>query len=335
MRPFIVAAALLAPLSPAAAQTGDLNALLPAGGVSASGRIVEIVALLTVLSVAPGLLIMVTSITRFIIALSFVRSGLGVQGAPANLVLISLALFMTFFVMAPTFDRAWQNGLKPMLDNQISQQDALVAVAQAFREFMLSQVRQKDIALFEGLSKGRFDAGDRAKVDLRLLIPAYMVSELRRGFGIGFLVVLPFLLIDIIVATLTMSMGMMMLPPSVISLPVKILFLRAGRWLESARRQSGPVVRSSLAQGGGPQMGPARRGVPMTLLNTSFSGMLANSDWLSSISQNVANANTTGYKNQETDFSTIVDSVSNTAPGVRPTLRCSRRAPTFSTSSIT
>ena len=224
MRLLVVAAAVLPPLSPAAAQTVDLNALLPAGGVSASGRILEMVALLTVLSVAPGLLIMVTSFTRFIIALSFLRSGLGVQGAPANLVLISLALFMTFFVMAPTFDRAWQNGLKPMLDNQISQQDALAAVAQPFREFMLSQVREKDIALFEDLSKGRFDAGDRAKVDLRLLIPAYMISELRRGFEIGFLVVLPFLVIDMIVATLTMSMGMMMLPPSVISLPVKILF---------------------------------------------------------------------------------------------------------------
>ncbi len=182
------------------------------------------VALLTVLSVAPGLLIMVTSFTRFIIALSFLRSGLGIQSTPANLVLISLALFMTFFVMAPTFDRAWQNGLKPMLDNEISQQDALAAVAQPFREFMLSQVREKDVALFESLSKGRFDAGDRAKVDLRLLIPAYMISELRRGFEIGFLIVLPFLVIDMIVATLTMSMGMMMLPPSVISLPVKILF---------------------------------------------------------------------------------------------------------------
>jgi flagellar biosynthetic protein FliP len=216
--------ALLIATSRAAAQTVDLNALIPAGGASASGRIIEMVALLTVLSVAPGLLIMVTSFTRFIIALSFLRSGLGVQSAPANLVLISLSLFMTFFVMAPTFDRAWQTGLKPMLDNEISQQDALVAVVQPFREFMLSQVREKDVALFESLSKGRFDAGDRAKVDLRLLIPAYMISELRRGFEIGFLIVLPFLVIDMIVATLTMSMGMMMLPPSVISLPVKILF---------------------------------------------------------------------------------------------------------------
>jgi flagellar biosynthetic protein FliP len=215
---------LLIAASGARAQTVDLNALIPAGGASASGRIIEMVALLTVLSVAPGLLIMVTSFTRFIIALSFLRSGLGIQSTPANLVLISLSLFMTFFVMAPTFDRAWQSGLKPMLDNEISQQDALVAVVQPFREFMLSQVREKDVALFESLSKGRFEAGDRAKVDLRLLIPAYMISELRRGFEIGFLIVLPFLVIDMIVATLTMSMGMMMLPPSVISLPVKILF---------------------------------------------------------------------------------------------------------------
>ncbi len=222
----IAIAAIAATLTahPAAAQAVDLSALIPSGSASASGRIIEMVALLSVLSVAPGLLIMVTSFTRFIIALSFLRAGLGVQGAPANLVLISLALFMTFFVMAPTFDRAWENGLKPMLDNEISQQEALAAVAQPFREFMLSQVREKDIALFESLSKGRFDAGERSQVDFRLLIPAYMISELRRGFEIGFLVVLPFLVIDMIVATLTMSMGMMMLPPSVISLPVKILF---------------------------------------------------------------------------------------------------------------
>ena len=198
--------------------------MIPAGGATASGRIIELVAILTVLSVAPGLLIMVTSFTRFIVALSFLRSGLGLQSAPANLVLISLSLFMTFFVMAPTFDRAWQNGLKPLMDNQISQPDALAAVVEPFREFMLGQVREKDMALFEGLSKGRFEVTDRSKADLRLLIPAFMISELRRGFEIGFLIVLPFLVIDMIVATLTMSMGMMMLPPSVISLPVKILF---------------------------------------------------------------------------------------------------------------
>ncbi len=223
-RAICVGVALLAASCPAAAQSVDLNSLVPAGGATASGRIIELVAILTVLSVAPGLLIMVTSFTRFIVALSFLRSGLGLQSAPANLVLISLALFMTFFVMAPTFDRAWQNGLKPLMDNQISQQDALAAVSEPFREFMLSQVREKDMALFEGLSKGRFEVTDRSKADLRLLIPAFMISELRRGFEIGFLIVLPFLVIDMIVATLTMSMGMMMLPPSVISLPVKIMF---------------------------------------------------------------------------------------------------------------
>ena len=223
-RAICVGVALLAASCPAAAQSVDLNSLVPAGGATASGRIIELVAILTVLSVAPGLLIMVTSFTRFIVALSFLRSGLSLQSAPANLVLISLSLFMTFFVMAPTFDRAWQNGLKPLMDNQISQQDALAAVAEPFREFMLGQVREKDMALFEGLSKGRFEVSDRSKADLRLLIPAFMISELRRGFEIGFLIVLPFLVIDMIVATLTMSMGMMMLPPSVISLPVKILF---------------------------------------------------------------------------------------------------------------
>jgi flagellar biosynthetic protein FliP len=208
----------------ARAQSVDLNTLLPSGGGSASARIVQMVAILTVLSVAPGLLIMVTSFTRFIVALSFLRSGFGLQGTPANLVLISLSLFMTFYVMAPTFDRAWQNGLKPLMDNEMTQQEAYAAVTQPFREFMLAQVREKDMALFENLSKGNFQIKDRTNVDLRLLVPAFMISELRRGFEIGFLIVLPFLVIDMIVATLTMSMGMMMMPPSIISLPVKILF---------------------------------------------------------------------------------------------------------------
>jgi flagellar biosynthetic protein FliP len=183
-----------------------------------------LVAILTILSVAPGLLIMVTSFTRFVVALSFLRSGLGLQSSPPNLVMISLSLFMTFYVMAPTFDRAWQSGLKPMMDNSISEQEAYGKVTEPFRQFMLAQVRDKDLNLFEDLSKGSFQVSDRATIDLRLLIPAFMISELRRGFEIGFLVVLPFLVIDMIVATLTMSMGMMMLPPSVISLPIKVLF---------------------------------------------------------------------------------------------------------------
>ncbi len=225
MKRLIIAALLLVlAATEASAQTVDLGSLIPGGGATATGRIIQLVAILTILSVAPGLLIMVTSFTRFVVALSFLRSGLGLQSAPPNLVLISLSLFMTFYVMAPTFDRAWQTGLKPMMDNSITEQEAYGKVTEPFREFMLAQVRDKDLNLFEDLSKGSFQIKDRSTIDLRLLIPAFMISELRRGFEIGFLVVLPFLVIDMIVATLTMSMGMMMLPPSVISLPIKILF---------------------------------------------------------------------------------------------------------------
>jgi len=215
---------LIATAAAAHAQTVDLGSLIPGGNASATGRIIQLVAILTILSVAPGLLIMVTSFTRFVVALSFLRSGLGLQSSPPNLVIISLSLFMTFYVMAPTFDRAWETGLKPMMDNSITEQEAYGKVTEPFREFMLAQVRDKDLNMFEDLSKGSFQIKDRATIDLRLLIPAFMISELRRGFEIGFLVVLPFLVIDMIVATLTMSMGMMMLPPSVISLPIKILF---------------------------------------------------------------------------------------------------------------
>jgi len=223
-RLFFAAVVLAAATTGAAAQTIDLGSLVPGGGATATGRIIQLVAILTVLSVAPGLLIMVTSFTRFVVALSFLRSGLGLQTSPPNMVMISLSLFMTFYVMSPTFDRAWETGLKPMMDNTITEQEAYGKVVEPFRQFMLAQVRDKDLNLFEDLSKGRFDIKDKANIDLRLLIPAFMISELRRGFEIGFLVVLPFLVIDMIVATLTMSMGMMMLPPSVISLPIKILF---------------------------------------------------------------------------------------------------------------
>jgi flagellar biosynthesis protein FliP len=212
----------------ALAQAPDLNALIPQGGASAAARIIQLVALLTVLSVAPGLLIMVTSFTRFIVALSFLRSGLGLQSTPANLVLISLALFMTFYVMAPTFDRAWQDGVEPLMNNQISEKDAFPKIVEPFRQFMLKQVRDKDLRLFEDLAppdlKPKPSTGPAQEVAIRILIPAFMISELRRGFEMGFLIALPFLVIDVVVSTLTMSMGMMMLPPSVISLPIKVLF---------------------------------------------------------------------------------------------------------------
>jgi flagellar biosynthetic protein FliP len=204
----------------------DLDALLPEGEGAFTGRVVQIILLLTVLSLAPGLLIMVTCFTRFIVALSFLRAGLGMQSTPANLILISLALFMTFFVMQPTFEQAYRTGLQPLLENEIDQAEAYGRVVAPFREFMLTHVRQRDLELFRDLagepSPGATEGGEEAT--LRILVPAFMISELRRGFEIGFLIVLPFLVIDLIVATLTMSMGMMMLPPTVISLPFKILF---------------------------------------------------------------------------------------------------------------
>jgi flagellar biosynthesis protein FliP len=224
---------LLASTVAAAAQLPDLGNLIPQGQGSASGRIIQLIALLTVLSIAPSLLIMVTSFTRFIVALSFLRSGLGLQSTPANLVLISLALFMTFYVMAPTFDRAWTTGIQPLMKNEISEEEAYGRITAPFREFMLTHVREKDLTNFEQLAdetiriKADEKAGEKAaekQIDLRIIIPAFMISELRRAFEIGFLIMLPFLVIDMIVATITMSMGMMMMPPTVIALPFKTLF---------------------------------------------------------------------------------------------------------------
>lgn len=207
------------------AQVPDLRELIPQGDASVAGRMVQMLALLTVLSVAPGLLIMVTCFTRFIIALSFLRAGLGLQTTPANLILISLALFMTFYVMAPTFDKAWQSGLRPLIENQITEEQAYAEITAPFKEFMLAHVREKDVQLFAHLADSETaNMQPGQEVELRVLIPAFMISELRRGFEIGFLIILPFLVIDMIVATLIMSMGMMMLPPTIISLPFKILF---------------------------------------------------------------------------------------------------------------
>ncbi len=220
---FFTATLLLAVTLPAAAQQNDLSSLLQGSNLT-SARIIQLVLAITVLSVAPGILIMVTCFTRFIIALSFLRSGLGMPSTPANLVLISLALFMTLFTMAPTFDKAWEGGVKPFMDNKISEEEAFHKTSDPFREFMTANVRQKDIDLFAAMSHSQNASTPTEATPLRTLIPAFMISELRRGFEIGFLIMLPFLVIDLITGTLTMSMGMMMLSPATISLPFKILF---------------------------------------------------------------------------------------------------------------
>ena len=208
------------------AQVPSLDQLIPPGDGTASGRIVQLVALVTVLSVAPGLLIMVTCFTRFVIALSFLRAGLGLQTTPANLVLISLALFMTFYVMAPTFDKAWEDGVKPLLENKIKEEEAYTRITSAVQGLHAHPCAREGPAAVRGSGRRQAAAArtSDAEIELRVLIPAFMISELRRGFEIGFLITLPFLVIDMIVATLTMSMGMMMLPPTMISLPFKILF---------------------------------------------------------------------------------------------------------------
>ena len=225
MRLIVAVIVLSATAVPALAQVPDLHDLIPDGGATISGRIMQYIALLTVLSVAPGLLIMATSFTRFVIAFSFLRSGLGLQSTPANLILVSLSLFLTFFVMSPVFDKAWKEGLQPYSSNQISDRQAYEKITAPFRDFMMKNVREKDIALFASIARERGIAlASSDDPDLRIVVPAFMISELRRGFEIGFLIALPFLVIDLIVAMLTMSMGMMMLPPTVISLPFKVLF---------------------------------------------------------------------------------------------------------------
>ncbi len=214
---------LFAPSVGLAAEGFDLNAMLPNGGASTSGRMIQVLGALTILSIAPGLLVMVTSFTRFAIALSFLRAGLGLQSTPANLVMVSLALFMTFYVMAPSGEKAWETGVRPLVEGKISEGEAFNRISEPFRQFMLANVREKDLRLFEDLRKPD-PATSKNGPRLDVLVPAFMTSELRRGFEIGFLIVVPFLAIDIIVAIITMSMGMMMLPPTTIALPAKILF---------------------------------------------------------------------------------------------------------------
>ncbi|TKT77488.1 flagellar type III secretion system pore protein FliP [Aquamicrobium sp. LC103] len=216
---------LLLSATAASAQQLDLGNIAGQANGSTVGYIVQLFGLLTILSIAPGILIMVTSFTRFVIAFSILRAGMGLPTTPANLILISLSMFMTFYVMAPTFDRAWSEGVRPLVNNEISEAEALEAISDPFRQFMVQNVRDRDFDLFADLAaeRGQIDVSAE-NVDLRVLVPAFMISEIRRGFEIGFLIVLPFLVIDLIVATITMSMGMMMLPPTVVSLPFKILF---------------------------------------------------------------------------------------------------------------
>lgn len=188
-----------------------------------SGRAMQLVALITVLSLAPSILMMMTSFVRIIVVLSFLRTAIGLQQTPPNSVMISLALFLTFFIMAPTLEKSYTDGLKPYMNEEIDEMTAFSRTTDPFKEFMLAHARQTDLDLFIAASKTK--APEKAMdMPLQVVIPAFMISELRRAFEIGFMLFLPFLIIDMVTASILMSMGMMMLPPVAISLPFKIIF---------------------------------------------------------------------------------------------------------------
>ncbi len=204
------------------AQSLTLDLGGPSAG-SSTARIVQILALMTVLTLAPSIMVMVTSFTRIVIVLSLLRTALGTQSSPPNVVMMSLALFLTGFVMAPTFTEAYNNGISPLIEEQITEAEAFEATSRPFHNFMMSHVRQQDLDLFMGMAKATPEQAG-ANTPFHVLIPAFMISELRRAFEIGFLLYLPFLVIDMVIASVLMSMGMMMLPPALISLPFKLIF---------------------------------------------------------------------------------------------------------------
>ncbi len=186
-------------------------------------RAVQLVGLVTLLSLAPSILVMVTSFTRIVVVLSLLRTAIGLQTAPPNSVMVSLALFLTLFVMGPTLQQSYDNGIAPLIAGTIEVQEAFERASTPIQDFMAANVRQQDVQLFYDMSTEPppVEAGP---IPLQILIPAFMISELRRAFEIGFLLFLPFVIIDMVVASVLMSMGMMMLPPVVISLPFKLIF---------------------------------------------------------------------------------------------------------------
>ncbi|WP_420852218.1 flagellar type III secretion system pore protein FliP [Paenibacillus hamazuiensis] len=201
-----------------------------ADSATGASSTVSILLLITVLSIAPGILVLMTSFTRIVIVLGFVRTSLGTQQMPPNQVLVGLALFLTFFIMAPTLGEINQNALQPYLNGQINQTTALERAALPIKQFMFEHTRQKDLKLFLDYTKADPPSGVE-DTPITALIPAYAISELKTAFQMGFMIFIPFLVIDMVVASTLMAMGMMMLPPVMISLPFKILlFILVDGW---------------------------------------------------------------------------------------------------------
>jgi flagellar biosynthesis protein FliP len=223
---FVATSALAAPVPVPTVNIGVGTASSP----TEVAKTVQIFLLLTILSIAPSLLIMTTAFTRIVVVLSFLRTALGTQQAPSNQIILALSLFLTFFIMTPVWQQINQEAYQPYVAQQITQEQAFERAVKPVRKFMLSQTREKDLALFVSLSKmpRPKNADD---IPTLTIIPAFMISELRTAFQIGFLIYIPFIVVDMVVASVLMSMGMMMLPPVMISLPFKILlFVLVDGW---------------------------------------------------------------------------------------------------------
>ena len=235
------ALALLPSLVQAQSISIDLGA---AGQAGATGRIIQLTALVTVLSLAPSLLVMITAFTRIIIVLSLLRSALATQSTPPNMVLIGLALFLTFFVMQPVLDASWAQGIAPMIAGRVSEIEGMRLAVSPFHHFMVANLRLSDLRFFQDLAHLPA-AATPDDAPWRAVVPAFLVGELRRAFEMGFLLFLPFLVIDIVVASVLMSLGMMMLPPSVVSLPFKLIFFVL---VDGWRLVAGSIVQSFVGQ---------------------------------------------------------------------------------------
>ncbi|HEY8585913.1 MAG TPA: flagellar type III secretion system pore protein FliP [Rhodanobacter sp.] len=224
---------LLLPLATLAAPPPGIplvNVQDVAGGGQSWTLSLQILALMTALTLLPAIALMMTSFTRIIIVLGFLRQALGTQSTPPNQVLLGLALFLTMFVMSPVLNRAYADGVKPYMDGQLSAELALPAASAPFKQFMLNQTRDADLTLFTRLA-GEKPYASKADVPFKVAMPAFLTSELKTAFQMGFLLFIPFLIIDLVVASVLMSMGMMMVSPMIISLPFKImLFVLVDGW---------------------------------------------------------------------------------------------------------
>ncbi|HSF94694.1 MAG TPA: flagellar type III secretion system pore protein FliP [Thermohalobaculum sp.] len=219
--PALALVLLLALPSPAAAQTVTLDL---GNGASVTGRAVQLFALITVLSIAPGIAMMVTCFPFMVTVLALLRQGIGLQQSPPNMLIVTLALFLTWFVMEPVFTQAWSAGLGPLLDGDITEEQAWARGTAPFRTFMEGRAAPETIAELAAAAPGQANLSPDEPAPLSLLVPAFLLSELQRGFEVGFVIFLPFLIIDLVVASILMSMGMMMVPPVVVSLPLKLAF---------------------------------------------------------------------------------------------------------------